>query len=203
MKQVFHPLDTERPVRGWSLLLVQLPASPSSARVTTWRRLREAGAARLLNGAWILPGTAAHTALFGQLLQTVRDRGGTGFVLAVSPSADTDEAIVQCFRADRGREYDEFKEQCDAFLAEIAKETGAGKFIFAELEENEQDLAKLTRWQRKIKSRDFFPDERWPESVEAMDRCRRKLREFSWAVYEAEGVPLHAGNAEDGDPDPA
>ena len=190
-------------MRGWSLLLVQLPASPSSARVTAWRRLREAGAARLLNGAWILPGTAAHAALFGQLLQTVRDRGGTGFVLAVSASADADEAIVQCFRADRGREYDEFKERCDAFLAEIAKETGAGKFTFAELEENEQDLAKLTRWQRKIKSRDFFPDERWPESVEAMDRCRRKLQEFSWAVYEAEGVPLHAGNAEEDEPDPA
>lgn len=194
-------MDTERPVRGWSLLLFQLPASPSSARVTAWRRLREAGAARLLNGAWILPGTAAHAALLGQLLQTVRDRGGTGFVLAVSAS-DTDEAIMQCFRADRGREYDEFKERCDAFVAELVKETGVGKFTFAELEENEQDLAKLTRWQRKIKSRDFFPDKRWPESVEAMDRCRKKLQEFSWAVYAAEGVQLHAGNAEESEPDP-
>lgn len=179
------------------MLLVQLPASPSSTRVATWRRLREAGAARLLNGAWILPDTPAHAALFERLLQTIRDRGGTCLVLSVSTSTDTDDEIVQCFRTDRGREYDELKERCEAFLAEISKEAGAGKFTFAELEEGEADLAKLTRWQRKIKSRDFFPNNRWPESVELMDRCRRKLQEFSWAVYEAEGVPSQAGNPDD------
>jgi len=179
------------------LLLVQLPASPSSARVATWRRLREAGAARLLNGAWTLPASPAHTALFESLLQSIRDRGGTGFVLTVSTSTDTDDEIVQCFRTDRGREYDEFKERCDAFLAEIGKEEGVGKFTFAELEEGEADLAKLTRWQRKIKSRDFFPDGRWSESVELMDRCRRKLQEFSWAVYQAEDMPPQAGDGDD------
>lgn len=121
------------------------------------------------------------------MLHTVRDKGGTGFVLTVAPSPETDKVIVECFRADRGREYDELNERCAAFLAEISKETGAGKFTFAELEESEQDLSKLTRWQRKIKSRDFFPDDRWPQSVEMMDRCRSKLQEFSWAVYEAEG----------------
>jgi ChrB-like protein len=177
---------------GWSLCLVQLPASPSSARVAAWRRLREAGATRLLNGAWVLPGTAAHSAFFEQLLQTIRDRGGTGFVFTVSGLERTDEMIVQFFRADRAREYDEFGERCDAFLTEIGKESGAGKFTFAELEESEQDLAKLTRWQRKIKSRDFFPDDRWPQSVELMDRCRSKLHEFATAVYEAEGVQRDA-----------
>jgi hypothetical protein len=181
-------MDTGRALPGWSLFLVQLPASPSSARVTAWRRLREAGATRLLNGAWILPGTTAHSEFLEQLLMTIRDRGGTGFVLTVSAPADTDETIVQFFRADRAREYDEFKERCDAFLTEIGKESKAEKFTFAELEESEQDLAKLTRWQRKIKSRDFFPDDRWQQSLDLMDRCRGKLQEFAWAVYEAEGV---------------
>jgi hypothetical protein len=190
-------------VSRWSLLLVQLPASPSSARVAAWRRLREAGATRLQNGAWILPDTEAHVAFFRQLLQTICDRGGTGFILTVSASPDVDEAIVQSFRADRGGEYDEFEERCGALLTEISKETGTEKFTFAELEETEQELAKLTRWQRKIKSRDFFPDERWPRSVEMVDRCRSKLQQFARSVYEAEGVPLHAGDTEEDEPDPA
>jgi hypothetical protein len=68
---------------------------------------------------------------------------------------------VERFRADRAREYDELTERCGALLAEISKETKAGKFSFADLEENEQDLAKLVRWLAEIRARGFFPDERW------------------------------------------
>jgi hypothetical protein len=193
-------MDTNSDLPGWSLFLTQLPASPSSVRVTAWRRLREAGATRLLNGAWILPGTEANVVFFEKLRKMICERGGTGFVLSVSGSTDIDETIVQSFHADRGREYDEFEERCGALLAEISKETATEKFTFAELEEAEQEIAKLTRWQRMIKSRDFFPDERWPRSVEMMDRCRSRLQQFAWSVYKAEGVPPHPAGAEEDDP---
>lgn len=140
-------------------------------------------------------------AFFEKLRQMICTRGGTGFVLAVSRSTDIDETIIRSFRSDRGREYDEFEERCGALLAEISKETATEKFTFAELEEAEQEIAKLTRWQRMIKSRDFFPDERWPRSVEMIDGCRSKLQQFAWSVYKAEGVPPHVGEAEEGDPD--
>lgn len=181
---------------GWLLLLVQLPASPSSSRVGLWRRLRTAGAARVLNGAWVLPCAASHAEFLGQLLETVRRQGGTGFVLTVCGAPDVDEMIIERFRDDRGREYDEFEERCGAFLAEVGKETRAGKFTFAELEETEQDLAKLARWHRKIRSRDFFPDHRWPRSAEMMEACRGKLHDFAHSVYEAEGVQPPARDAE-------
>jgi hypothetical protein len=186
---------------GWLLLLVQLPTSPSSSRVGLWRRLRTAGAARVLNGAWVLPHSAAHAEFLGQLLDTARGHGGTGFVFTVSASPDADEAIIQRFRDDRGREYDEFEERCAAFLAEVGKETGVGKFTFAELEESEQDLAKLARWHRKIRARDFFPDQRWPRSAEMMERCRKRLHDFTQAVYQAEGVQVPAENAGEGGAD--
>jgi hypothetical protein len=190
-------MGTNSDLPGWSLLLIQLPASPSSVRVTAWRRLREAGATRLLNGAWILPGTEANIAFFEKLRQMICERGGAGYVISASRSADIDETIIQSFRGDRGREYDEFEERCGALLTEISKETATEKFTFAELEEAEQEIAKLTRWQRMIKSRDFFPDERWPRSVEMIDRCRSKLQQFAWSVYTAEGVPPVDGETED------
>jgi hypothetical protein len=187
---------------GWLLFLAQLPSTPSSARVALWRRLRAVGAAGMLNGAWVLPQTAAHARFFGQLQDTVRSQGGRGFVLTVSESAPgTDEMIVGTFRADRGREYDELIERCGAFLTEIGKETRAGKFTFAELEESEQDLEKLERWLKKIEARDFFPDERSPQSHEMVERCHHALENFSRAVYEAEGVqaPPEALGHGDGD----
>jgi hypothetical protein len=189
-------MATEKPAPGWLLLLAQLPASPSSARVALWRRLRAIGAAGVLNGAWALPHAAAHAEFFEQLRETVHTQGGTAFVLTVSAaSPDVNETIVRRFRSDRGREYDEFAERCAAFLDEVAKETRAGKFTFAELEESEQDLEKLARWLPKIQARDFFPDERWPRSAEMLDRCHGVLESFASAVYAAEGVHAPAADA--------
>ena len=178
------------------MFLAQLPASPSSPRVALWRRLRAAGAAGLLNGASVLPDTPDHLRFLEQSLEIVRRHGGSGFILPVSePPSEVDTAIVGRFRADRGREYDEFTERCDAFLTEINKESGAGKFTFAELEESEQDLEKLVRWLAKIRKRDFFPDDQCLLAAGLIDRCRLALEVFSASVYEAEDVQQAADAA--------
>jgi hypothetical protein len=187
-------MDTESSPSSWLLLLAQLPSSPSSARVALWRRLRAIGATGMVNSAWVLPHTTSHMEFFEQVLDTIRGQGGDGFVLTVSSaSPDVSEAITRRFRADRSREYDEFAERCTAFLGEVAKETRAEKFVFAELEEAEQDLEKLTRWLAKIKARDFFPDERSSEAEEMLQRCRDALSGFSQEVYAAEGIQKHPG----------
>jgi hypothetical protein len=189
LKQVLHRMDTERPSPVWLLLLVQLPSAPSSARVALWRRLRAIGAAGMVNSAWVLPYAAQHAEFFEQLLETVRKQGGDGFALTVSAlSPDVDEVIKRRFRVDRGREYDEFGERCTALLDELSKEAQDGKFIFAELEEGEQDVEKLTRWLPKIQARDFFPDERSAQAEEMLQGCRDALSEFSRRVYAAEDV---------------
>jgi hypothetical protein len=189
-------MSRENGTPRWLVFVAQLPGSPSSPRVALWRRLRAVGAAGMLNGAWVLPHTQDHLHFFEQSLEMVHRHGGSGFVLPVSePPLEVNKAIVGRFHADRGCEYDEFAERCDAFLAEIDKESRAGKFIFAELEESEQDLEKLARWLAKIRKRDFFPDDRLPSAVERMDRCRNALEGFSASVYEAENVQETAGDA--------
>jgi len=173
----------------WLLLLAQLPSTPSSARVALWRRLRAIGATTMVNSAWVLPDTAAHADFFEQLRKSILQQGGTGFVLSIHGSpAEVNNTIVQRFRADRAREYDEFAERCAALLEEIGKETTAEKYTFAEMEENEQDLEKLALWLAKIQARDFFPDERRQQAAGMMARCRSAMNGFSQAVYIAEGV---------------
>jgi len=182
-------MDADDCASGWLQLLAQLPRTPSSARVALWRRLRAAGATTMVNGAWVLPGTAAHAELLEQLRDGVVRQGGTAFVLNVSvSSAEDNETIKSRFRADRGREYDEFAERCTALLEEINRETGAGKYTFAEMEEDEQDLEKLVRWLAKIQARDFFPDERGQQAADMLVQCRSAVDAFSQAVYAAEEV---------------
>jgi hypothetical protein len=183
------PMDADARPPSWLLLLTQLPRSPSSARVALWRRLRAAGATTMINGAWMLPETAPHAELLEQLRDGIIRQGGTVFMLSIPASApDVNEAIVSRFRADRGREYDEFAERCAALLDEIGKEGKAGKYTFAELEESEQDLEKLARWLAKIQARDFFPDEREQEAAALLARCQTAVEAFSQAVYAAEEV---------------
>jgi hypothetical protein len=182
-------MDADGSSCGWLLLLAQLPSTPSSARVALWRRLRASGATAAVNGAWLLPDTAAHAKFFAELQERVLGQGGTAFVLAVPVCPpDVHDALAGRFRADRAREYDEFAERCAAHLDEISKEARAGKYTFAEMEESEQDLEKLARWLAKIKARDFFPDERADQAAELLARCRDALESFSQAVYTAEGV---------------
>jgi hypothetical protein len=206
LKQVLYRMDAEGPSPVWLLLLVQLPSSPSSARVALWRRLRAIGATGMVNSAWVLPHGTRHAEFFEQLLETVRKQGGDGFVLTVSAlSPDVNEVIKRRFCADRGREYDEFGERCTALLDELSKEAHDGKFIFAELEEGEQDLEKLTRWLPKIQARDFFPDERSPQAEEMLQGCRDALSGFSRRVYAAEDVQElsdtgHGGTGGDSNP---
>lgn len=174
---------------SWLLLLAQLPSTPSSARVALWRRLRAVGATTMVNSAWLLPDTVPHAELFAQLREDVIRHHGTGFVLNVpSMQPEVSETIVQRFRADRAREYDEFAERCAALLDEIDKETKAEKYTFAEMEEGEQDLEKLARWLTGIHARDFFPDEHRQQAATLMARCRSALNGFAQAVYIAEGV---------------
>jgi hypothetical protein len=177
------------PGPGWLLLLARWPGSPSSTRVAVWRRLRSAGATSLVNSVWVLPATSAHARFFEQVRETIDGQGGAAFILTVPACpAEVDDSIRQQFQADRAREYVEFGERCEALLAEIGKETRAGKYTFAEMEESEQDLEKLTRWLVKIQARDFFPGEHRQAAVAMMARCRSAISAFSQEVYIAEGV---------------
>ncbi len=185
----------------WLILLAQLPAAPSSARVALWRRLRAAGAAGVHNGAWILPHSDEHIALVTQLAETVRRQGGSAALFATAAISQPEEDMVLArFRSDRAREYDEFAERARGFLAEIDKETQLGKFTFAELEEVEDDLEKLSAWLGKIRARDFFPEERMTGAGETLVRCGAALRVFAEEVYAQEGIsaaaddePAHSG----------
>lgn len=174
---------------SWLLLLAQLPAEPSSARVALWRRLRGAGAVSVINGVWALPVTEAHRDLFVSAAAKVREQGGRALTFSADAIGEGDAAALMAqFKADRGREYEEFAEQAEAMLTEIDKETRKSKFTYAELEEIEQDFEKLTNWLAKIDRRDFFPDAHHAKAREHLERCAAGLREFSEQVFNAEGV---------------
>lgn len=174
----------------WLVFFPQTPATPSSLRVLVWRRLQQAGAINLQSGAWMLPQTREQEQALFTLLTEMEQQGGSGFFLeAKAPTEAIQADLMKRFQAERASEYQEFGERCQEFLAEVEKETHAHKFTFAELEENEQDLLKLTRWLRKIQQRDFFPSSSSQGAMAHLAQCRQALEMFTTAVYKQEGLP--------------
>jgi Protein ChrB, N-terminal len=177
----------------WVLLVPHVPAVPSSARVQLWRHLRAAGALSVQNGVWVLPATAAHEQTLRDELALIVRQGGTGLLfraqtLAQALGGDLGGDLVGRFRAERDQEYAEVCERCQALSDELARETQAGKQTFAELEENEHDLAKLERWLTQIQARDFFAASLASSALAALAACRVDLAAFTVAVYQREGL---------------
>ena len=178
----------------WLLFIAQLPATPSSLRVSVWRKLRGAGAASLQNGVWILPRDPDNTRFMERLLGYVRQNEASGQVFTVQGLNQTvHEDILARFVADRDQEYAEFLEQCQAFLAELDKETGEQKFTFAELEENEHNLQRLRKWLAKIQKRDFLQAGKSQQALAAFQECRQRLQVYTRQVYQREGIEMAQG----------
>src|SRR5882724_9802102 len=100
----------------WLLLTYKVPPEPAAKRVALWRRLKG-------------------------MENDVAEIGGDAVILeTIAVDRAQEEKVVARFKADRDEQYRELIDKCDDFEAEIAKETAAEHFTYAELEENDVDL---------------------------------------------------------------
>lgn len=171
-------------VRNWFVLVYKLPPEPTRYRASVWRKLRAAGAIYLQNGVAVLPVDPGSERVMRGLLQEIREAGGTTHLFQ-GPLTGEHEMLVEAFNAARDAEYSEVLDRCRDFHAELEKERAAGKFTFAELEENEDELAKLEAWLGKINGRDRFGAPLASEVKQAISGCQADLEAFAASVYEA------------------
>jgi hypothetical protein len=173
----------------WLLLSPQLPATPSSLRVLVWRRMQTIGALNLQNGLWLLPQTPEHEQFLRTTRTEIEKQGGMMWVFTAQLiDAVMQERLTARFQEERQKEYSEFAIRCQEFHHELEREVQAHNWTFAELEENEHDLHKLTQWLRQIQRRDFFPTATSQEAVQHLARCSEHLLMFAQTVYTQHGV---------------
>jgi hypothetical protein len=168
------------------LLTYKVPPEPASKRIALWRRLKGLGAVYLQNGVCLLPKTDDHVRRLKMLENDVAEMGGEAVILETAAlDAAQEEKVVARFKADRDEAYRELIDKCDDFESEIAKETAAEHFTYAELEENDVDLKKLQGWLAKIGKLDFYGGGLAVEAAERLKRCEALLDTYAQRVFNA------------------
>lgn len=168
----------------WLVLIYKVPPEPTRLRATVWRRLKTLGAVYLQNSVAALPHSTTGERALRALRSEILDMHGAAQLLTATALAGEAE-IIETFNAARDEEYTEFLSRCDDFLAEINKETAAAKFTYAELEEIDEDLAKLKGWLAKVNDRDTFTARRAEPAADALARCETAFETFTNEVYAA------------------
>ena len=173
---------------GWLLLVYRVPSEPTRLRATVWRRVRGLGAIYLQSSAAALPDSPPNERAFRGLRRSILEMGGTAVLLRCQTIAGEAE-VVAAFQAARNDEYEEIVDRAQDFLSQVEKEHAAQHFSYAELEENEVDLAKLQSWLEKVRQRDTFKASGLAAAERILVECERSLEAYAAQVYarEAEG----------------
>ncbi len=167
----------------WLFISYTVPSNPSRARVFIWRELKKLGAINYQT-VWVLPYSKEIIDKVKSIEKTIENYGGQVLLLEgkVLEKAD-EEKILNAFIEARNKEYKEVIEKCEDFFKEISFEIERQNFIFAEVEENEEELEKLKAWLKKIEKRDFVNASLKKEAIENIKKCIRLFDEFSKRVY--------------------
>jgi hypothetical protein len=186
------PALDSTPSGSWLLLTYKVPPEPAKRRIALWRKLKGLGAVYLQSGVCLLPKTEEHARRLKVLEKEIADMQGEAVLLeTVGLDRAQEEKVVARFSAERDEAYVEFISRCDDFEAEIARERGIGKFTYAEVEENEEDLTKLRAWLDKITRLDFCGAALRGQAEERLGRCATLLDEYAREVFEAQDENRH------------
>ena len=169
------------------LVTVSTAGAPASLRVHVWRRLRGLGGLYLQQSVCLLPDLPPVSRLVLRLMDRVRRDGGTGRVLHVQlPDRSELEEVVAGFQAARDEEYREVLERLPEFFTELEQETARGRATYAEVEENEADLARYRDWMGKIAARDYFNAPGGEAARAELTRAEQVFAAFEAAALAAE-----------------
>ncbi|MBM3298556.1 MAG: chromate resistance protein ChrB [Deltaproteobacteria bacterium] len=168
----------------WLFSSYPLPSRPSRARVSAWRQLKKLGAVNY-QSVWVLPHSPERPGEIRKLIEDIEGwKGQTLLIEGKLLSKDHEERIRSAFVQSRDEEYGEIISKCEDYAKDIQFEIDRQNFIFAEVEENEEELEELKLWLRKVEKRDIVEAPLHQQAVEKLRACEALFQDFALRVYQ-------------------
>ena len=175
--------------KGWLIIIYRVPSTPSTSRVTIWKRVKELGAFLLQQSVYILPNTPATKEALNSLKEQIQHLGGECKVLEIASLGEEQEKeVITGFNSNREEEYTEVIKACKELSEEIDEESKTEDFHFADLEENEKHLQRVKELMDSVVNRDYFESISKSKAIQMVNECAEKFEVFSHEVFSREGI---------------
>jgi hypothetical protein len=134
---------------------------------------------------WVIPHSGERVKELQNLRAAINGWKGEALIIEGKVlNEDQEKRINQAFIESRDEEYREVIEKCQDFFKELEFEIARQNFIFAEVEENEEELEKLKQWLKKVLSRDVVGAPLRKEAIEKVKMSEELFQDFALKVYE-------------------
>lgn len=175
--------------RTWYLFSYKVPIEPSTLRVRIWRNLKALGVLYVQQSVCLVPKTPEVELKLSKLKMLIAEHRGDSFMVEIMQFAHySQDELIRLINEQREKEYNELLEHCEQFIEKLNTVSLKQNDKFYKIEENETELMRLKRLQRKIMKRDYFKHELSRQSKDCLLRCEEKLYSFSEDVYQLEGA---------------
>ena len=150
---------------GWVLLAFRLPREPSTPRIALWRKLKQLGVAKLLDGLVALPFDGRNREQLEWLANDVTEAGGEATIwLGGLASAAQERELATRHARGRRAEYRSLIADAEAARSQVPGQ-------------RRRSLARLRRELRRIRLRDYFPPEERDLAQQAVEELAAVVEE--------------------------
>ncbi len=160
-------LQYDRRVQGsqWVMLVYRLPRTPSTPRITLWRKLRRLGVAQIVDGVVALPAGPDTRERLEWLAEDVVGAGGEATIWLSNPATAAEHRALAKAMTER----------VDAEYRALAAEARAAHQRTPV--ERRRTLARLRRELRRVDARRYFPTGEADAAREAVEALARAAAE--------------------------
>ncbi len=173
----------EKPM-SWLMVFYDVPTEPTKQRVRIWREFKKIGALYPQMSFCVLPNNKENKEKIEEISKFIEDNGK---LIKISTKEDDEkehEKMLELFREERDKQYDEIYEECEEFIEETNLNIKNKKFTQEEVEEMEEVLDGLNRWVEKVMSKDWIKTSpKITNLKECLKKCQEAMDQFAELSY--------------------
>jgi hypothetical protein len=165
---------------SWIIVLYEVPSEPSRLKVKVWREFKKLGALYPQMSLCILPNNEQNAKKIDDISNMIISEGKIIKISATDLEIKEHNKILDMYRVERDRQYDEIVEECEEFIDETNLNIGNNKFTQEEVEEMEEVLDGLYRWFDKVLLLDWIDESsKILQLRELLKKCQDSMDHFA------------------------